>query len=83
MEDPRRFGVCDVENGIITSIVEKPDEPSSNLALIGLYYFKDLRGLYDACAEIIEKDITTKGEYQITDALGRMIGNGTQFKPQQ
>lgn len=81
VSDPRRFGVCEVEKGVITSIVEKPDEPSSSLALIGLYYFKDSRGLYEACAEIIEKDITTKGEYQITDALGKMIENGVQFKP--
>ncbi len=83
VEDPRRFGVCEVENGVITSIVEKPDEPRSNLALIGLYYFKDSRELYEACAEIIEKKITTKGEYQITDALGRMIEGGVQFKPHE
>ena len=81
VEDPRRFGVCEVEDGIIKNIVEKPDEPRSNLALIGLYYFKDSSKLYEACAEIIEKDITTKGEYQITDALSRMIDGGTEFRP--
>ncbi len=81
VEDPRRFGVCEVENGVIKSIVEKPDEPVSNLALIGLYYFKDSRALYEACAEIIDKDIRTKGEYQITDALSRMIEGGVQFRP--
>jgi glucose-1-phosphate thymidylyltransferase len=81
VEDPRRFGVCQVENGIITSIVEKPDEPLSDLALIGLYYFENSAGLYEACAEIIEKDIRTKGEYQITDALQMMIERGVEFKP--
>ena len=81
VEDPRRFGVCEVDKGVITSIVEKPDEPRSNLALIGLYYLKDSRKLYETCAEIIEKDIMTKGEYQITDALERMIEGGVQFKP--
>ena len=81
VEDPGRFGICEVEEGIITNIVEKPDEPKSNLALIGLYYFKDSGPLFDACASIIERDITTKGEYQITDALQLMIKNGTRFTP--
>jgi glucose-1-phosphate thymidylyltransferase len=81
VEDPSRFGICDVEDGIITGIVEKPDEPKSNLALIGLYYFKDSGGLFEACQSIIEREITTKGEYQITDALQLMIENGTRFKP--
>lgn len=81
VEDPSRFGICEVEDGTITNIVEKPDEPKSNLALIGLYYFKDSGALFEACQSIIEKDITTKGEYQITDALQLMIKNGTLFTP--
>ena len=81
VEDPSRFGICEVEDGTITNIVEKPDEPKSNLALIGLYYFKDSGALFEACQSIIEKDITTKGEYQITDALQLMIKKGTLFTP--
>jgi glucose-1-phosphate thymidylyltransferase len=79
--DPKRFGICDVEDGVITNIEEKPDEPRSNLALIGLYYFKNSKELFAACEKIIDKGITTKGEYQITDALQLMIGNGIRFSP--
>jgi glucose-1-phosphate thymidylyltransferase len=81
VEDPRRFGVCEVEDGVITNIVEKPDEPKSNLAIVGLYYFRDSAPLYEACRAVIDRDITTKGEYQITDALALMIEGGTKFVP--
>jgi glucose-1-phosphate thymidylyltransferase len=81
VEDPRRFGVCEVEGDVITGIVEKPDHPKSNLALVGLYYFRDSSGLYETCSEVIERGIVTKGEYQITDALSLMIERGTRFTP--
>ncbi len=81
VEDPSRFGICVMEDGKIKQIVEKPDEPIGNLAIVGLYYFRDSTPLYDACNEIIEKDITTKGEYQITDALQLMINKGIEFVP--
>lgn len=81
VEDPRRFGVCEVEDGVITGIVEKPEEPKSNLAIVGLYYFKDSAPLYEACRQVIDGNIMTKGEYQITDALSLMIENGTTFVP--
>ncbi|MBU8921950.1 MAG: NTP transferase domain-containing protein [Bacteroidales bacterium] len=81
VEDPRRFGICEVSGGKITSIVEKPDDPKGNLAIVGLYYFKDSSPLYEACAHVIENDIKTKGEYQITDALSRMIDTGIEFSP--
>lgn len=81
VEDPRRFGVCEVEDGVITRIVEKPEEPKSNLAIVGLYYFKDSAPLYTACRQVIDGNIMTKGEYQITDALSLMIENGTTFVP--
>lgn len=79
--DPQRFGICEVEGGMITNIVEKPDQPKGNLALIGLYYFRDSTPLYEACEKLINKGIMTKGEYQITDALQIMIDGGTQFYP--
>lgn len=81
VQDPRRFGICEVDGGAITSIVEKPDQPRGNLALVGLYYFRDSSGLYEACAEVIEREIVTKGEYQITDALSLLIGRGVRFTP--
>jgi glucose-1-phosphate thymidylyltransferase len=81
VQDPSRFGICEVDEGVITNIVEKPDKPKSNLALIGLYYFKNSGALFEACRSVIEDGIMTKGEYQITDALGLMIKNGTRFMP--
>ncbi|MGD1048807.1 MAG: sugar phosphate nucleotidyltransferase [Candidatus Krumholzibacteriaceae bacterium] len=79
--DPHRFGICEVEKGIVRKIVEKPEHPKGNLALIGLYYFKDSAPLFKACRDLIDKKIMTKGEYQITDALQLMIDRGTEFHP--
>jgi glucose-1-phosphate thymidylyltransferase len=79
--DPRRFGVAEVSGGRITRLVEKPQEPASNLALVGLYYLLDGKGLFAAVREIIERNITTNNEYQITDALQLMIGRGVAFVP--
>lgn len=73
VEDPRRFGVAVTENGFITKLVEKPNEPVSKLALVGLYYIKDTGLLEESLKEIIDNDIKTRGEYQLTDALQIMI----------
>jgi glucose-1-phosphate thymidylyltransferase len=81
VEDPRRFGVCEVAHGRIVRLVEKPEKPPSNLALVGLYYLVDGSPLFKAVHEIIERDITTNNEYQITDALQRMIDGGAEFRP--
>jgi glucose-1-phosphate thymidylyltransferase len=81
VDNPGRFGIVEVEDDIVCGIEEKPDEPKSNLAIVGLYYLKDSSSLFEACEEIISRDIRTKGEYQITDALGMMIEQGTEFKP--
>lgn len=81
VDDPRRFGVCEVEGGKITRLVEKPQDPPSNLALVGLYYLSDSAALFESIRYVIDNDITTKGEYQITDALQRMIEQGAVFEP--
>jgi glucose-1-phosphate thymidylyltransferase len=73
VDDPRRFGVAVTENGYITKLVEKPQEPVSNLALVGLYLIQDPVLLTECLAEMIRKDIRTKGEYQLTDALQLML----------
>ncbi len=74
--DPRRFGVVKVEGDKITDLVEKPTVPPSNLAIVGIYYFTDVPLLFDSLNHIIENDIRTKGEYQLTDAIKYMISKG-------
>lgn len=73
VDDPRRFGVAIIEKGFITKLVEKPQEPVSKLALVGLYYIKDSKILEDSLNDIINNNIKTRGEYQLTDALQSMI----------
>jgi len=81
VEDPRRFGVVVLENGRIVRMVEKPKEPPSNLAVVGLYYIRDSRLLFECLNMQIEKDLRRLGEYQITDALQMMIESGAEFRP--
>lgn len=77
VEDPRRFGVVELDGrGRIVSAVEKPDEPKTNLALVGLYYVSDGTSLKDAIDQLIARNIRTKNEYQITDALNLMLKEG-------
>lgn len=80
VEDPRRFGVVTLDaKGYITRFVEKPDEPVSNLAVIGIYYLKDSGLMFECIDELIERDIQTKGEYYIADALQLMVERGSQL----
>jgi len=81
VEDPRRFGVCEVRDGRITRLVEKPQNPPSNLALVGLYFLRQGHDLFAAVRDIIDRNITTNNEYQITDALQLMIERGGEFVP--
>ncbi len=81
VEDARRFGVAEVKNGMIVRLVEKPQRPTSNLAIVGLYYFTDSRALFETLDRQINEGATNHGEYQITDALQMMIENGATFSP--
>ena len=76
VDDPRRFGVAITQNDLITKLVEKPTELVSKLALVGLYYIKNAGALVRALNELVEKDIRTKNELQLTDALQIMIEKG-------
>jgi glucose-1-phosphate thymidylyltransferase len=81
VSDPRRFGVAELAQGRIVRLVEKPAEPRSNLALIGLYNIKDGEALRVVLERMIRDDIRTRGEFQITDALQQMIDQGHVFEP--
>ncbi len=74
--DPRRFGVAEVQDGFITRLIEKPEQPTSNLAIVGLYYIKHPDVLLDCLKEMIKRDVRTKNEYQLTDGLQIMLERG-------
>ncbi|MGH7571282.1 MAG: sugar phosphate nucleotidyltransferase [Gemmatimonadota bacterium] len=81
--DPERFGIVELDDAgeRVLKLVEKPAEPKTNLALVGLYYVADGERLRSAIASLVEDDSRTRGEYQLTDALQRMIEAGTPFVP--
>ncbi|OGU39116.1 MAG: nucleotidyl transferase [Ignavibacteria bacterium RIFOXYB2_FULL_35_12] len=80
VDDPSRFGVAVLENGYINKLVEKPTTPISNLALVGLYYIANSDALVKSLNNLIKKDIRTKGELQLTDALQMMLDDGEKIK---
>ena len=80
VEDPSRFGVTVLENDYIVKMVEKPKELVSKLAIVGLYYIKNAALLTECLKELIDKEIQTRGEFQLTDALQLMIDKGEKLK---
>ena len=81
VEDPKAFGVVKLKDGIITDFVEKPKEFVSDLAIIGIYYFKEGGLLRDEIQYLLDNDIKDKGEYQLTNALENMKSKGLKFVP--
>ncbi|MFQ5606972.1 MAG: sugar phosphate nucleotidyltransferase [Candidatus Zixiibacteriota bacterium] len=79
VQDPRRFGVAETEGTRITRLVEKPAEPATNLAVVGLYYFREPLKLKHALEFLMKSGQKTSGEIQLTDALAGMIGDGEEF----
>lgn len=84
VKDPSAFGVVKVdEHNIITGFVEKPKSFISDLAIIGIYYFKDGEFLKNELKYLMDNSITNAGEYQITNALDNMKNKGVRFVPGQ
>ncbi len=83
VDDPRRFGVVEKDgSGFVTKFVEKPKSKKvskSNEAIVGLYYIKDSKSLFSALNSIMKSDIKTGGEYQLTDALEKMLKGKGKF----
>lgn len=84
VEDPSAFGVVKVDDrNVITGFVEKPQSFVSDLAIIGIYYFKDGAFLKKELQYLIDNHITNSGEYQLTNVLDNMKSKGSQFVPGQ
>ena len=80
VEDPRRFGVVVMnDSGNIQKFIEKPETPVSNLAIVGMYYINNPKSLVRSLDYLIANNIKTRNEYQLTDALQRMLEEGEEF----
>lgn len=81
VDNPRDFGVAEIdENGFISRMVEKPAIPKSNMALVGLYKIKESAALFHCLFKIINDNITSYDEFNLTDALECMITSGCKMK---
>jgi glucose-1-phosphate thymidylyltransferase len=84
VDDPRRFGVVEKnKKGFITRFVEKPasvEISHSNEAIVGLYYLKNSALLFNSLEYIISNEIKSNNEYQLTDALEKMLDNNEKMK---
>jgi len=82
VENPSAYGVVKLnDNNEITDLVEKPEEFVSDLAVIGIYYFKDVAVLKDELQNVLDAKLTRGGEYQINDGIEAMRKNGLRFVP--
>jgi glucose-1-phosphate thymidylyltransferase len=81
VDDPRSFGVAELnERDQVLKVVEKPLIPKSNMAMVGVYYIKETRELFDALDRHLMHRNQETGEYHLTNALQHMIENGTPFQ---
>ncbi len=80
VERPEAFGVVKLNNAQeIVELVEKPQEFISDLAVIGIYYFKDVGVLKEELQYVLDNNVINGGEYQINDGIKRMMANGKKF----
>ncbi|MGH2643830.1 MAG: sugar phosphate nucleotidyltransferase [Chitinophagaceae bacterium] len=80
VDDPRNFGVAELDDQyFITRVVEKPQIPKSNMALVGLYKIKESRILFECLEENLRQKVKSHDEYQLTDALECMIEKKVKF----
>jgi glucose-1-phosphate thymidylyltransferase len=81
VDDPREFGVAEIEeDGFINHVVEKPQIPKSNMALVGVYKIKESEQMFQCLENNIRQGLRSHGEYSLTDALDCMIQMGAKFK---
>ena len=83
VQDPSAFGVVKLDaQGRVTALVEKPTSFVSDLAIVGLYYFREGAQLHQALQNLIAQGIRREGEYELTAALAAMHQQGVQFATQ-
>ncbi len=80
VENPQACGIVETDGEFITHLIEKPKNPPTDLVIEGVYYIQNSQLLFHCLDEIIEKDIRTQNEYQLTDGLQLMLEYGEQMK---
>lgn len=81
MPDPRRFGVVETNaEGWAVRLIEKPQDMTKNMVVVGFYYFREGKDLIRAIDEQVERGIRLKGEYFLADAINLMLDQGARFR---
>ena len=81
VDDPRDFGVAEIEDDeFISHVVEKPQIPKSNMALVGVYKIRESEQMFQCLENNIRQGLRSHGEYSLTDALDCMIQMGAKFQ---
>ncbi|OIQ31027.1 MAG: nucleotidyltransferase [Bacteroidetes bacterium MedPE-SWsnd-G2] len=81
VNQPEAYGVVKLDdNSNIIELVEKPEEFVSDLAVIGIYYFKEVGILKSELQNVLDNNIINGGEYQINDGIKGMMAKGKVFK---
>ena len=80
VEKPQAVGIVEMDGEFITRLIEKPQHPPTNLVIEGVYYIQNSELLFHCLDEVIEKDIRTHNEYQLTDGLRLMLEYGEEMK---
>jgi len=80
VDDPRRFGIVELKGGFIRHLAEKPKKPKTNLAIVGIYYIVRSGLLFECLDKIITRGHRTAGEFQLTDALEKMLKRGEKMR---
>jgi glucose-1-phosphate thymidylyltransferase len=81
VDNPSAFGVVKVQDGFITDFIEKPKDFVSDLAIIGIYYFKSGEKLLEEIQYLIDNDLKENNEYQLTNVLESLKQQGAKFIP--
>ena len=82
VDEPEAFGVINLNAANeIVELVEKPKEFVSDLAVIGIYYFKEVAQLRNELQAVLDNNIIHGGEYQINDGIKQMMAKGMKFVP--